>query len=206
MTNYLHEFKHCPLPAIGSLQLHPGEAQFVPGEKRIIAPIPFISLEDNEVPVDGLQQFIADKQNIAIGEAEVLLHNYCKQLQNLQAYEELKLENIGSFYMDENGKLHFKSSSLPAAYFPDVVAERVIHPDVAHSILVGDTHTNSTAMTEQLLQEEPVAKSRWWIAATVLAVAAIAIILVYYSSHGTGQTGTATKLETSPAQNTYRTP
>ncbi len=204
LTNYLYEFKICPLPGVGTLLLNPGHAHFLAGEKRMIAPIPFISLHEKERPVSGLHHFIADQYSISEAEAEGLLQHYCKQLQDMQAYEELPLDTVGSFYMDENGKMHFKSLSLPAAYFPDVLAERVVHPDVAHPMLVGDTHTNSTAMTE-MLQDEPVTKSRWWIAAAVLAVVGLAVIFIYYSSYELGQTGNGRKVSTSPESKTYST-
>ncbi len=205
LTNYLYEFKNCPLPNIGTLLLNPGHAHFLPGEKRMIAPIPFISLEEKEMPVAGLHHFIAAHNNIPEANAEGLLKNYCKQLQDMQAYEELPLDAVGSFYMDENSKLHFKSLSLPAVYFPDVVAERVIHPDVAHPMLVGDTHTNSTAMTE-MLQDEPITKSRWWMVAAALAVLALAVIFIYYSNFKVGQTGNGVKVTTSVESKTYSTP
>ena len=205
LTNYLYEFKNCPLPGIGSLVLNPGHAYFLPGEKRMIAPIPFISLEEKETPVEPLQDFIASQYKISETEAAALLQDYSKQLLHINAYEEQALDNAGSFYMDENSKLHFKSLSLPAAYFPDVVAERVVHPDVAHAMLVGDTHTNSTAMTE-LLEHEPAAKSRWWMVAAALAVAAVAAIIFYYSSHPAGQSGNGMKAKTTTEAKTYRTP
>lgn len=205
LTRYLYEFKHCPLPAVGTLFLNPGHAYFLPGEKRMIAPIPFISFEEKEMPAAGLHQFIVEQHDITEAEADGLLKQYCNQLQAMHSYEELPLDTVGSFYMDENGKLHFKSLSLPAAYFPDVVAERVIHPDVAHPMLVGDTHTNSTAMTE-MLQDEPIAKSRWWIAAAVLAVVALAVIVIYYSGFEVGQTGNGLKVTASPESKTYSTP
>ncbi len=205
LTKYLYELKSCPLPGVGSLLLNPGHAYLLPGEKRMIAPIPFISLEDKEAPEEDLHHFIANQYNISDTEAAALLKDYCKQLQYIKPYEELALDNAGSFYMDENSKLHFKSLSLPAAYFPDVVAERVIHPDVAHEMLVGDTYTNSTAMTE-LLELEPAAKSRWWMLAAALAVVAIVVIVIYYSSHPIGQTGNGVKASTSAEAKTYRTP
>ncbi len=205
LTNYLYEFKNCPLPSIGSLLLEPGHAYFLPGEKRMIAPIPFISLDEKERSAEGLQHFIADQYKISETESDNLLQQYCKQLLHLQAYEEMPLDTVGSFYMDENGKLHFKSLSLPAAYFPDVTAERVVHPDVAHAMLVGDTHTDSTAMTE-LLQDEPVVKSRWWIAAVVLAIVALVVLVIHYSGHGAGQTGNAVKANTTAESKTYRVP
>ncbi len=205
LTHYLYEFKNCPLPAIGTLLLNPGHAHFLPGEKRMIAPIPFISLEEKEIPAAGLHHFIAEHNGIREADVQALLKDYCKQLQDMQAYEELPLDTVGSFYMDENSKLHFKSLSLPAVYFPDVLAERVIHPDVAHPMLVGDTHTNSTAMTE-MLHEEPIAKSRWWMAAAALAVLALAVIFMYYSNFKMGQTGNGLKVTTSTESKTYSTP
>ncbi|MBC7865939.1 MAG: hypothetical protein H7X88_00240, partial [Gloeobacteraceae cyanobacterium ES-bin-316] len=142
------------------------------------------------------------QKGISTTEVSFLLKKYCEGLQQLPAYGEMPMGQLGSFYMDENGKLHFKSVSLPAAYFPDVVAERVIHPDVAHEILVGDTHTNSTAMTE-LLQEEPIIKSRWWIAAVVLAVLGVAVLFVYYSQNRVGDFGNGTPAATTPPSETY---
>ncbi len=205
LTDYLYEFKNCPLPSVGVLQLNDGHAKFLPGENRMIAPIPFISLEQGESPVHALHSYLADRFHIPQAQAEERLRTYCDQLQHMQAYEELSLANAGSFYMDESGQLHFKSRSLPAVYFPDVVAERVIHPDVAHPMLVGDTHTNSTAMTE-LLQDEAPKKSRWWIAAVLLGVLALSLIVVYYSNNSMGETGNGIKVSTSPASKTYSTP
>ncbi|MBC7867196.1 MAG: hypothetical protein H7X88_06665, partial [Gloeobacteraceae cyanobacterium ES-bin-316] len=142
LTTYLFEHKNCPLPEVGTLLLQPGHAVFLPGEKRMIAPIPFIELSEKEISADALLDFVAAQKGISTTEVSFLLKKYCEGLQQLPAYGEIPMGELGSFYMDENGKLHFKSVSLPAAFFPDVVAERVIHPDVAHEILVGDTHTN----------------------------------------------------------------
>ena len=59
-------------------------------------------------------------------------------------------------------------------------AERVIHPQAEHSILVGDKETTNTVMTDYF-NEEPVVKDRWWIWAIVLGLAALAILLFYFN-------------------------
>lgn len=106
--------------------------------------------------------------------------------------------------MDENEQLQFKSLALPPSFFPETIAERVIHPDVAHQILVGDKETNSTAMAE-LLNDDSVAKSRWWIAAVIMAVLGLVTIFVYYSQNAAGATGNAMPVEPTTAPKTYST-
>ena len=68
---------------------------------------------------------------------------------------DVQLESLGSFFVDDNGKINFKPEELPAAFSQPVFAERVIHPDAEHQILVGDKETTNTVMTELL-----AAKSR----------------------------------------------
>jgi hypothetical protein len=55
-------------------------------------------------------------------------------------------------------------------------------------MLVGDTQTNTVAMSE-LLNEEAPKKSRWWIAALVMALIGLALLFYYYSRHPLGEFG-----------------
>jgi hypothetical protein len=207
LTAYLYQYKHCPLPGVGSLSLQPGNAEFLPGQKRMLAPIPFIELSDKEVSNAGLLNFITAQRSINTPEAVELLNNFCRQVTQLGANEELPFATAGSFYKDDNEKLHFKTVSLPAAYFPEVVAERVIHPDVAHNILVGDTHTNSAAMTELLNTGEQAKRSRWWIAALSLGVLALIALLIYFTHHEHGGLfGNIKRVKASQSSKTYLTP
>lgn len=205
LTAYLYEYKNCPLPSVGSLILKPGNAKYLPGENFMLAPVPFIELSYNESSCDSLLKFISSKKNIGVPDAELMLSNFCKQLTGMEAYEELPLATSGSFYMDENGQLHFKSLSIPAAFLPGATAQRVIHPDVAHHLLVGDKETNSAAMTE-LLSDDTVTKSRWWIAAIIMTGIALVIVFVYYSQNAAGDTGNALPVAPATAPKTYSTP
>jgi hypothetical protein len=204
LSSYLYEYKKCPLPSVGTLLLKPGHAQLLAGDKRILAPVPFIELSQQENSALSLIDFIAHQKKISPAEATEQLQQFTNSLLQLQANQELVLSTAGHFYMDENSQLHFKSVELPSFLFPEVTAERVIHPDVSHELLVGDTQTNSVAMTE-LLKEEPIRHSRWWIAAILLASLATILLFVYYSHHSFGNVGNAMQVQPKQESKTYNT-
>ena len=182
LAAYLYQYKICPLPSIGSLFLRPGNATFLAGENKFLAPIPVIELSATENPANALIQYLSSEMKIDIPEAKIALDEYCDTLNNLQPYQEYPLSFAGSFYKDESEQLHFKSMKLPAAFFPELVAERVVHQDISHDILVGDIQTNTAAMSE-LLNMEGAKKKYWWLAASILAMLGFALVGLYYSQY-----------------------
>lgn len=184
---FLYEHKECPLPGIGTLMLMSGEAKLLTAEQKILAPIPYVELSPKETSPYLLIEKIASIKQISHQHSADLLRAFCDSLQQLPAFGEQLLGTAGSFYMDEKGRLHFKSSAMPAAFFPPVEARRVIRTDVAHEMLVGDTYTDTNAMTERLA-EQPERGYRWWIAAVVLGVISLAFIAAYFLQphHGIG--------------------
>ena len=95
------------------------------------------------------------------------------------------------FFVDASGKINFKPEELPAAFTQTVFAERVIHPDAEHHILVGDKETTNTVMTELLAPKSEI-KDRWWIWAIVLGLIGIAAIVFYFTAfNGTTAFGSA---------------
>ncbi|MEI9959160.1 MAG: hypothetical protein WDM90_23255 [Ferruginibacter sp.] len=103
----------------------------------------------------------------------------------------MQLESLGSFFVDDSGKINFKQEELPAVFMQPVFAERVIHPDAEHNILVGDKETTNTVMTE-LLAPKSETKDRWWVWAVVLSVIGLTALVVYFTSfNGTSSFGNA---------------
>ena len=188
LATYLFQYNICALPTIGALVLRPGNAQTIAGEKRIIGPMPHIELSQKEISPVELTDFIARHQNISTATAQHLLAQYCEAIKQLPPFGELGMHTAGSFYVDEHAVLHFKSAPIPAVFSPEVLAERVIHLDTPHQMLVGDTQTNTVAMSELLNEEAPI-KSRWWIAALVMALIGSALLFYYYSRHPLGEFG-----------------
>jgi hypothetical protein len=188
LATYLFQYNVCALPTIGALVLTPGNAQPIAGEKRILGPMPHIELSRKELSPFDLTDFIARHQNISTATARNLLDQYCEAIKQLPPFGELRMHTAGSFYVDEHAVLHFKSASMPAVFSPEVLVERVIHLDTPHQMLVGDTQTNTVAMSELLNEEAPI-KSRWWIAALLMALIALALLFYYYSRHHLGEFG-----------------
>lgn len=204
LTSYLFEYKSCPLPSVGSLILQQGQAKLLPGEKKILAPRPSMGLHDWEIPSYGLTGYLARQQNISINDAAEQLSSFCNSIKQLQGEEELALQGIGVFYREDQDKLRFRSVDIPEAFLPPVTAERVIHPDVAHSMIVGSRETNTTAMTELLGVEQVVTKSRWWIAALVLAGIGLAVIAIWASSDKNNSFGNSTGITPAAVPQTYQ--
>lgn len=180
LAAYLYQYKNCPLPSIGALLLQPGKAVFSAGEKQFSAPIPIIELSSKENKANALIHFLATEMSITPQDADMALGEYCNTLKRLQPHEESPLSMAGSFYKDENDQLHFKSVGLPSAFFPEIIAERVVHQDTSHDMLVGDIQTNTAAMSEMLHAGE-AKKKYWWWAAVIFAILGFALTGIYYT-------------------------
>lgn len=149
--------------------------------KHIHPPRPVIEFETNETDAAALLDYIAAVNNSPVMQAIETLGKYCNQLKTeINAKAIATINMVGSFSSGAGGKIQFNPSQLPGALLPVVNAERVIHPDASHSMLVGDKETTTMQMAEYYT-ENPVTKDRWWIWALVLAAAALLIILFYYN-------------------------
>ena len=172
----------------------------------MLAPIPAIQFVSKEINADELLQYISFKKNIDIPQASDLLSSYCDRLLQMQPYEEIKLGSAGNFYIDAEGALHFKSTAIPAAFLPSVPAERVIHPDASHDMLVGDTQTNTTTMAE-LLNQDDARRPKWiWLAAGLAAAGLLALVLYMMNRQPGNNFGNSSGIETPAAPATYQSP
>jgi hypothetical protein len=202
---YLFKNKRCPLPALGVLEINDANAVAQYREGKIEAPLPSIKLLDATMPVDDFIKFIASNKNISIEEANNLLTGYCRKLQNMDAYGETKLPHAGKFYVNADGNLVFKTIDLPRIFSPDLVAERIIHPSVAHTMVVGDKETTTTEMAAYYSETDAPAKDRWWIWALAVIVIAGALVLLHLNDNGTANpAGNSSPIEIKQASPTYR--
>ena len=205
LASYLLQYKKCPLPGVGSLAVHRSEAVIISGEKRITAPAEAIIFSEETSNADDLYDFIAAQKGISKEEAAYQLGRYCEELKQLKDGEKASIQHIGTFYKDANGCPAFipEQVSLSAQ---DIYAEKVIHPDRSHAILVGDTETTNVAMNEYYAEEEPKAKSRWWIFALILFLIAVALIVFYLNDPAHNRNfGISHQYEVDSAAKTYKT-
>lgn len=205
IVSYLFQHKKCPLPGIGSLEIHDGSAYISYPDKKVMAPRPAIRLTNNTVMPDALQEYISGMENIPVWAAQNQLTDFCRKLQALDTNAEMPLPDAGVFFKTTDGKLSFHSVSVPAVFLPDVDAEKVIHPDASHEMLVGDRQTTSTQMAAYYNDSADGTKSRWWLWPLLLAIAAVSAIVLYHNSTGhNNNSGNLQKLEANKTDSSYQ--
>lgn len=181
ISTYLFQNKICPLPGFGTLsvQTNAAEADFV--NHLIKAPVPVIFFDDRKLSPKGLLDFIAFKGQMTNEMASRALDDFCAGLKReISEKMEVSLEAVGNFYVDNNGNMVFEQQALPAVFYQPVSAERVVHPQAEHSMLVGDRETTNMQMTEYFNETEEV-KDRWWIWAIVLGALALLMMILYFT-------------------------
>ena len=181
ITAYLFKNKKCPLPSVGALHIVEGNATSIFGEVKIAAPMPAIQFSTTEIPAAHFIKYIALQKNISLDAAASKLNDFCKSLQFMEADKEIVLANAGNFFTAADGKLQFAPIEIPAGFLPPVKAQRIIHPNHSHAILVGDTQTTNTEMSGYFNEEEILPKKRWWPWALLLLVVAALLIIIYYN-------------------------
>jgi hypothetical protein len=185
IASYLFQNKTCPLPGLGTLSLTTGNAEPDFAGKTIKAPEPVIVFETKENDASNLLDYIAAKTNSTVFQTIDKLGQLCNNLKGAAiSNNPAALNGVGNFFTDASGHINFKPVELPLSFFQPVKAERVMHPEAEHTILVGDKETTSTVMTEYFNEEEPVKKDRWWIWAIILGAIALLAILFYANGAG----------------------
>lgn len=181
IASYLFQNKTCPLPGLGTLSLINSGAEADFTNQLITAPKTFIRFTDMETESTGLLDFLAAKTSASKYEVTEALDHFCDNLRNeITQQPDVQLENLGSFFVDASGKINFKQEEIPAAFMQPVFAERVIHPDAEHNILVGDRETTNTVMTDYFAPRSET-KDRWWIWAIVLGILGLLALLIYFT-------------------------
>ncbi len=179
IASYLFQHKTCPIPGVGSLVLRNSAAMTDFTNKKITAPGAVIYFEKNEMNADHLMAYIAAKANSGTYEAGAALDYFCDGIKHEIAKRSfVKLAGIGDLRVDAAGNINFTAEKLSPAFLPPVTAERVVHPEAEHHMLVGDKETTNTQMTEYF-NEEPVKKDRWWIWAIILGTIALVALFFY---------------------------
>ncbi len=177
IADFLFQYKYCTIPDLGTLYLKDEPASVVFGDQKITAPKPIISFAHSFTNKTSLHEYVASQKNISSNDAIQLLKDYSDEVNNLQLGKGVELKAVGRFYKNEESIIVFTALELSAIYLPNVHAQRVVHPNDAHSMLVGETETNTAAMAEYYAEEEPTMKSKWWITATIISVISIAAIV-----------------------------
>lgn len=195
IASYLFQNKSCPLPGLGTLSVFITGAKSDFTNKMITPPTPVIQFVTNETDANGLLDYLSATTGASKYEVTEALDHFCDTIKKeLTDHSTVKINYIGTLIVDASGKINFKQEALPATFLQPVFAERVIHPDAEHQILVGDKETTNTVMTD-FFSETPEVKNRWWIWAIILGVIGLLTLIIYFTElHGTSSFGNAIKI------------
>ncbi len=201
---YLFRNKKCPVPSIGFLKVIENHATIFYRDGKIEPPLTSIKLINDPIPDQDFLRFIASKKNISIDEANGLLNQFGERLQHMGTFDETVLPSIGKFYVNAEGNLVFKPIDLPHQFLPVIKTEEVIHPPVAHLMVVGDKESTTTEMAAFYSETGAKINDRWWIWATCLAIIAAAMLFFHYNDKGqTIEFGNSRQIEILQPAKTY---
>lgn len=182
IASYLFQHKTCPLPGLGTLSITGAGSVADFTNKTFAAPKPMICFEQEETDAEGLLNYLSARNGADTYEATQALHHFCDGLkQKIHDQKDVELNNIGIFFADAPGTVNFTAQMLQPAFLQPVFAERVIHPDAEHQLLVGDKETTNTVMTG-LLAPGPAIKDRWWIWAILLGLTGLLALVIYFTA------------------------
>jgi nucleoid DNA-binding protein len=190
ITSYLIQKKECNLPLLGHFRIKTKPADFEKANKQIFPPTDEILYSEfaAKLSVD-LITYISHVQNITRDEAELKINNWCHDAkEKIDSGEKIIFNSLGSLQKDAVGNIFFQRKKGTSFYEP-VSAERIIHKNVEHPVLVGDTETTSGVMNE-FFKEDLVEKKTWWkIWAIVLLAVSLLVLVFYFYTHEFSPTG-----------------
>jgi hypothetical protein len=192
IASYLVQKKECALPLLGSFKIQSSSAALDIADKKIH---PFkneiIFSESADYLSPGLITYVAGVKNINYALAEEEINNWSLHTKmKLDSGEKINFHSVGNLGRNAAGII-FLESETGVNFFEPVFAERVIHKNEEHAVLVGDKETTSAAMNEFYREDETVVQNRmsWKTWAIGLAAVCLFMLLFYFSSNKTSETG-----------------
>lgn len=172
VTESFFQKKTCVLPGIGSLRLShvPSQSDFP--SQRILPP-------RQEIVFTPQSPYSKPTATAEITQLSEQIRRHVREA------GELHIEGLGIFYAAGEDDIQFAPFQLDEAFFPPVIAERVLRPESGHEIVVGDRQMNTRTMAQMLGLSSPDTESRrwiWWAAGLFLL--SLGVILAYFFTGG----------------------
>ena len=207
ITSFIIQSNECKLRDIGRFRVVTTSAEIDIANKKITPPVTEIIFSGREEKIsDGLVKYIADKKKIPVEEALDAIKKWCTAYkEKLKNGEEISLMPLGVLKKETSGNT-FVQSKTRVEFFEPVAAERVIHSNSEHAVLVGDKETTSSVMNQYYQEEASVEKNNSWkiFAIIFLAIGLFLLFLHFYGNSFLLSTiGNQHKIIPSTAPNTY---
>lgn len=185
IASYLVQKRECNLPGIGNFKMNVVSANLDVASKKMFPPATEIVFYEGEPHLQNdLVNYVSIQQNVNEQQAAENITRWCHNVsESLDAGEKIIFESIGSLQKNAAGNI-FLRSEKGLRLSDAVIAERVIHKNEEHAVLVGDTQTTSAAMSEYYKTETASErKISWKTWAVVLASLSLLALIIHFSYH-----------------------
>ncbi|MEP6615886.1 MAG: hypothetical protein ABJA57_04875 [Ginsengibacter sp.] len=182
--SFLLQSEKCPLPHIGTLFNKTIPSQLDIANKRILPPFHEINFTENsDNNTHELVNYIALKTNQLPEAAQTELDEYCMGMKKkIENGDRLALATAGSLFKGADGHIYLEKFS-DEAYWQPVNAERVVHGDTTHQVLVGDKETTSAEMNRYYEGDVVFERSHWGTWAIILFAIAACLLFFHFNNH-----------------------
>jgi len=181
LLQYLIQQQQLWLQGVGHFKLMQLPARYDVANQLMMAPMVRVKIEKapKEQNLQPLMVFLAKQMGTDEESAFDHYQEFCSEMATqLQEQVAVAWPGLGTLTkMGNEGNI--KIDPALDAYLPSVVATRVIRQGSAHQMKVGETETTTAEMQTWLTQQDKVAeKSRWWIGALCIFLAAATLIVL----------------------------
>jgi hypothetical protein len=180
MLNALYKYlilnDNVSIPGVGSFHIKRSAAAFDQASGIFHPPACEIKFEQGTALTDTkFYHFLSGEKGITEVDAVRKFQDFAYQLRkDIQTHPFVELSNMGVLKRNGLGDVVFESSVSTKKYFPSIAPEEI-----------GNEQEETVIAEQETTGEEAVvAKDRWWIWATVLALLALAAIGYYYMQDG----------------------
>lgn len=203
IASYLVQKKECILPGIGTLSLASQSALLDIANKEFIAPKDEIQFVPGDPHVENeFVNYVAMRYHIPAEDAAGEVYKWCLDAkEKLEKGKPVDVGYAGTFTMNEEGNI-LLNNDKQFSLFNNVNAERVVHQNQQHSVLVGDKETTNEEMNHFYESSGmPLnIKEKWKFNALVLAGLAIILLLFYFIFNGFSKNGIGNNLKVTPQE------
>lgn len=195
IASYLIQKKECHLPLIGNFMIMQVPALLDIANKKLVpSSDEIVFSEDENYLSEGLKNYFSQLEHITLQEAEEKINNWSLHAKiKLDLGEKIYFGSVGSLQKVASGNIKFEQEKVLNFYEP-VNAERVIHKNAEHAVLVGDKETTSVLMNEFYKDDVVIEKkSSWKIWAIILLAISLLVLIIYFYNHSFSVNGIASK-------------
>jgi len=179
VTSYLIQKRECSLPHLGTFTMARTSPQLDVAGQVLSAPVDTVQFsEGSPYHSGGFAGYVSSMESTTAEAAEEQINSWCLgRKMDLDNQLDVRFEPLGFLARDAAGNIVFSQSATTPLFEP-LTAERVVHKEDGHTVLVGDTEISSSDLSQQW-QPAPVVAGRWRLAALILAIIAL-LLLVYF--------------------------